>query len=89
MEPVGVGVGSSWLFERREYEIWSFEKPRTMLVALTSVPVDSLPVRGGLMSEKSLRGSVATVEVEESRTRGGVGFVGGKLGWDVESCWVL
>ena len=62
---VGVEVGIRLLCERAEHEIWSLEKPRTMLVALTSVLVVSLPASGGLMSEKS---SVATVDVEESRT---------------------
>ena len=65
MEPDGVGVGRRLVCDRAEHEMWSFEKPRTMLVALTSVPVVSLPASGGDMSENS---SVATVEVEESRT---------------------
>jgi hypothetical protein len=86
MEPDGVGVGRRLDCERAEQEMWSLEKPRTMLVALTSVLVVSLPANGGLMSEYS---SVATVEVEESRIyRDEVGCAGagGKVDdWDVES----
>lgn len=77
MEPDGVGFGRRLVVDRTEREMWSLEKPRTMLVALASVPVVSLPANGGLMSEKS---SVATVDVEESRTWYEFGLsAGGKL----------
>jgi hypothetical protein len=53
-----VGAGASCVLDRMEEEMWSLEKPRTMLVALTSVDVVSLEARGSDMSEISLRDSV-------------------------------
>lgn len=61
-----IEVGASCTRDRVDDDIWSFEKPRTMLVALTSVEVLSLLASGRLISEYSLPMAVATVDVDES-----------------------
>lgn len=65
---IEAGGGASCVLERIEEEMWSLEKPRTMLVALISV--DSLEASGGDMSDMSLRDSVRRVDDEESGTIG-------------------
>ena len=76
---MGWGRGARLTLDRLEREIWSLEKPRTMLVELISVEGLSAVTILGLMSETSLSAWVAMVEVEDSGARAAA--VMGCEGW--------
>ena len=63
-----VGAGGSWIWDRRDLDIWSLENPRTMLVPswTSNEGFSTWSIKLLVLDSSLLAAVVATVDVDDS-----------------------